>query len=138
MLKYGPTCKTMDELWYNIYHQSKTLTIEPTSHCIKGHIKRSLYGTFLMIHCLTCATLNPRSYEFEEVNGILMPCPCIHTLPEDAALSCNCEKCAARRCLCRQYEVPSCVFCKCQAGTQFKNRNTTHLKRIVAKGNQLN
>jgi len=55
VLKRGSHCKTMDELRFNIYTQSKNVSIDklpPTSKSVKLHILRAFYHTHLYQTCL--------------------------------------------------------------------------------------
>jgi hypothetical protein len=125
VLKRGSPCKTTDELRYQMYHQSKAVTMDqlpPTSASTTGHIRRSFYAAYTQMNCLTGASLDPKLYGFTETDGLLMPCPCTQMIPDNLALTCNCQKCATKRCDCRRRGVPCCVFCKCQSeSSQCKN-----------------
>ncbi len=119
VLKPRTTCKTMDELRYTLYHQSKVSDIDelpPTSHATSGHLLRSLYTAHRQINCLTCPLADPRQYGFEEVEGVLKPVTYSRLYPTDIVQSCACQQCATKRCECRKNGVPCCLFCKCQGG----------------------
>jgi hypothetical protein len=110
-----------------MYHQNKNQMIDqlpPTSAATRGQISRSFYFAFNQMNCLTGTILDPKMYGFveSEHDGSLMPSPCTRLLPEDLTLSCNCIKCATKKCACRSLEIPCCAFCKCQAtSTDCKN-----------------
>lgn len=120
VLKPGSSCKTMDELRYQMYHQSKAVTIDqlpPTSAATLQHVRRGFYAAHIQMNCLNGTSLCPLQYGFIEVDGLLMPDINIHMLPDDIAFTCSCQKCASKRCVCRQNLAPCCVFCKCQSDT---------------------
>jgi hypothetical protein len=109
--------KTMDELRYYKYYNSKNVTfadLPPTSFAIKGHIRRSFYAAYIQLNCLDNPDLDPKQFGFEEDNGLLVPGMCKRLLPEDLPQSCTCTKCTTRHCPCHQQDAPCCIYCKCQ------------------------
>jgi len=118
VLKHGSPCKSMDELRYYQYHQTKSCTMDqlpPTSYATRGHILRAMYATHMQINCLRNDSLDPTQYGFELVDGQLIANKFCRLIPDDLVMCCTCRKCATRRCLCRKNNFPCCQFCKCQA-----------------------
>ena len=49
VIKEGKHCKTVNELWYLVYHQSKVTSLDelpPTSYSLRRHLPRSFYSVF--------------------------------------------------------------------------------------------
>ena len=112
--------QSMDELRYHLYHHSKKtiLDLPPTSRSIKGHILRAFYGTYLQLHCLDSPQLDPQSFGFSQVDGIMQPDRLQVLLPDDFPMPCNCTSCATKRCHCRQLDMTCCPYCGCQASNK--------------------
>ena len=77
LYKFWKRCyfKTLDEMRYNMYHSSKSVSLEdlpPTSHSSRGHIPRALHAIYTMISSAfswLCVTLCKRSYHiFTSIN----------------------------------------------------------------------
>lgn len=115
--KSNSQCKSMDDLRYHLYHHSKNTIVDlpPTSRAIKGHILRAFYGTYLQIHCLDSPQLDPQSFGFSQVDGIMQPDRLQILLPDDFPMPCNCTSCATKRCPCRQVGIRCCPYCHCKA-----------------------
>lgn len=117
VFKSGTPCKSMDQLRHHLYHHSKKtiLDLPPTSRSVKGHILRAFYGTYLQLHCLDNAELNPCEFGFYQDYCALLPERMQLLLPNDFPLPCKCSACATQRCPCRQNQITCCPYCSCQA-----------------------
>ena len=102
---------------YYLYHHSKKTIVDlpSTNHSVRGHILRVFYETYLQLHCLDNAELNPCEFRFYQGDGALLPDRKQALLPDDFPMPCRCPACATRRCPCRQNEIKCCVYCSCQA-----------------------
>ena len=117
VLKPNSTCTTMDNLRYDIYHQSKVSdlhSLPPTSSDLHLHILRCLYTTYMQIHCRQNVTVDAANYGYEERNGSLVPSYHPNNVPESLVQTCNCKKCSTKQCACRKIGIPCCVYCKCK------------------------
>ena len=110
-------CESMDQLRYYLYHHSKKTIVDlpPTSRSVRRHILRAFYGTYLQLHCLDNAELNPCEFGFYQDDGALLPDGKQALLPDDFPMLCRCTACATKRCPCRQNEIKGCPYCSCQA-----------------------
>ena len=118
VLKNGSSAKSMDELRYSLYHQSKNMTVDqlpPTSYSTLGHIKRAYYTCHVLLNSLDGKiVLDPKDYGYEEKDGILVATKFQRLIPDGLSQYCSCLKCSTVRCYCRKNQVPCCLFCKCQ------------------------
>ena len=110
-------CPVMDKLRYHLYHHSKKTIVDlpPTSCSGRGHILQAFYGTYLQLHCLDDAELNPCEFGFYQDDGALLPDIKQALLPDDFPMPCRCTASATKRCPCRQNEIKYCSYCSCQA-----------------------
>ena len=110
-------CESMDQLRYYLYHHNKKTIVDlpPTSRSVRRHILRAFYGTYLQLHCLDNAELNPCEFVFYQDDGALLPDGKQALLPDDFPMLCRCTACATKRCPCRQNEIKGCPYCSCQA-----------------------
>ena len=117
VIKPGVPFKTMDELRYYLYLQSKKTIakLPPTSRATKDHIYRAFYGTYLQLHCLNGPKLDACDFGFYEDDSLMKPRESQQLVPEDLPTNCTCGKCATRRCSCRSSNVPCCIYCSCKA-----------------------
>ena len=104
-------------LRYHLYHHSKKTIVDlpPTSCSGRGHILQAFYGTYLQLHCLDDAELNPCEFEIYQDDGALLPDIKQALLSDDFPMPCRCTACATKRCPCRQNEIKYCPYCSCQA-----------------------
>ncbi len=130
--KPGYSLKTMDEVRFNIYHQSKKSVVElpPTSNMTKAHILRAFYGTYIQHHCISGLQLKPEDFGYREEDGLLMPIQNHILLPDDFPRSCSCGKCATTKCICRMAGVACCSYCKCRTPGTEGCKNPNMLLRI--------
>ena len=110
-------CESMDQLRYYLYHHSKKTIVDlpPASRSVRRLTLRAFYGTYLQLHCLDNAELNPCKFGFYQDDGALLPDGKQAQLPDDFPMLCRCTTCATKRCPCRQNEIKSCPYCSCQA-----------------------
>ena len=110
-------CESMDQLRYYLYHHSKKTIVNllPTSHSVRRHILRAFYRTYLQLHCLDNAELNPCEFGLYQDDGALLPDIKQALLPDDFPMPCRCTVCATKRCPCRQNEIKGYPYCSCQA-----------------------
>ena len=115
--KPGTKYKTLDELRYHLYYQSKKtiLDLPPTSCTVEGHILRSFHGTYIQMHCLESPLLDPINFGCIESDGSLQPHRLQVLLPEDFPMPCTCMACATSRCSCRKVGIGCCPYCKCKS-----------------------
>ena len=114
----------MDDLRYDMYHNSKMVSIDqlpPTSYSLTGHLLRSFLATYKQINCLDNCFIDPKQFGFEEVDGLLLPSSYYQLLPDDLPQACSCKKCATVRCDCRKQGLPCCIFCCCHSQTECRN-----------------
>ena len=107
----GTQLKTMNAMRYFVYHISKNVAysdLPPTSQSIAAHIQRSLYSTYIQIHCMK-KIIDPYQYGFEYCNELLVPIKDMKLLPDDLSQVCVCVKCATKRCPCRENKVACCT-----------------------------
>ena len=117
VLKPNSTCTTMDDLRYEMYHQSKVSdlhSLPPTSADLHLHILRCLYTTYTQMHCLQNITVDPTNYGYELKNGSLVPIYHQNNVSESLVQICSCKKCLTKHCACRRIGVPCCVYYKCK------------------------
>ena len=117
VLNPNSTCTTMDDLRYEMYHQSKVgdlHSLPPTSADLHLHILRCLYTTYTQMHCLQNVTVDPTNYGYELKNGSLVPIYHQNNVSESLVQTCSCKKCLTKHCACRRIGVPCCVYCKCK------------------------
>jgi hypothetical protein len=114
--KSSSQSKSMDELRH--YSKKTILDLPPTSRSIKGHILRAFHGTYLQLHCLDSPQLDPQSFGFSQVDGIMEPDRLQVLIPDDFPTPCNCTSCATNRCPCRQLGIRCCPYCRCQASNK--------------------
>ena len=115
------TCTTVDDLRYEMYHQSKVSdlhSLPPTSADLHLHILRCLYTTYTQMHCLQNVTVDPTNYGYELKNGSLVPIYHQNNVSESLVQTCSCKKCLTKHCACRRIGVPCCVYCKCKKTSQ--------------------
>ena len=107
----------MDQLRYHLYHHRKKTIVDlpPTSCSGRGHILQAFYGTYLQLHCLDDAELNPCEFGFYQDDGTLLPDIKQALVPDDFPMPCRCTACATKCCPCRQNEIKYCPYCSCQA-----------------------
>ena len=117
VFKSGTHCESVDQLRYYLYHHSKKTIVDlpPASPSVRGHILLAFYGTYLQLHCLDNAELNPFKFGFYQDDGALLPDRKQALLPDDFPMPCRCTACATKRCPCRQNEIKCCPYCSCQA-----------------------
>ena len=76
VLNPNSTCTTMDDLRYEMYHQSKVSdlhSLPPTSADLHLHILRCLYTTYTQMHCLQNVTVDSTNYDYELKNASIVP-----------------------------------------------------------------
>ena len=136
IIKPGAKFKTMDELRYYMYHQTKKsiADLPPTSRATRAHILRAFHGTYIQLHCLTGAKVNPIDFGFYAEDDILKPIEDVKLIPDDLPVSCKCAKCATRRCSCRDNSVPCCIYCSCQ-GVENACKNPNVVLRVPVQMN---
>ena len=91
VLKPNSTCTAMDDLWYEMYHQSKVSDLHllpPTSADLHLHILRCLYTTYK--------------------SGSLVPIYHKNNVVESLIQTCSCKKCLTKHCAYRIIDVPCC------------------------------
>ena len=106
-------CKTMDELKYHLFHQSKKKYSgsTPNSRAIQGHVLKAFYGTYLQLHCLTKMQLDPQNFGYSVADGILQPDRRQIILPENFPMPCKCTSCATKQCPCSHLVLRWCQYC---------------------------
>ena len=128
VLKKGTKFKKMDQLRNELYHHSKSVSLQqlpPTSSATRLHILRAVYATNEMVSLLSTThdRLDPTQYGFEELDDLLTPKMDTNPIPEQFATHCNCLKCGTQRCPCRSNAEPCCSFCRCQSGLVAECKN---------------
>ena len=121
VLKKGTKFKKMDQLGIELYHHSKSVSLQqlpPTSSATRLHILRAVYATNKMVSLLSTThdRLDPTQHGFEEVDDLLTPKMDANPIPEEFATHCNCLKRGTQRCPCLSNAEPCCSFCRCQSG----------------------
>ena len=138
VIKQNSSCKSMNELRYDIYHHKKSiffLDLPPTSLETRVHCLRAIYNTYLYKHAMRVKSmpfLNPKDYGYEELDGLLVPSRYTQLQPEDLIQPCNCTACATPRCKCRAAVESCCVYCKCSGKVPpCKNPSINHNVRYI-------
>ena len=123
--KPGTKYKTLDELQYQLYYQSKKtiLALPPSSRTVEGHILWSFFGTYMQIHCLESPLLSPINFGYMKSEGGLQPHKLQVLLPEDFPMPCSCIACATSRCCCRKVGMECCPCCDCKSVETPKCKN---------------
>ena len=100
VMKSNSSCKSMDDLRYDIYHHTKSssfVDLPPTSLETRGHCVRAIYNTYQYTYAMlikSMPVLNPNDYAYEELDGLLVPSRYTQLQPEDLIQPCNCKACA--------------------------------------------
>ena len=130
VLKKGTNFKKMDQLRNELYHHSKSVSLQqlpPTSSATRLHILRAVYkhATNEMVSLLSTThdRLDPTQYGFEEVDDLLTPKMDANPIPEEFATYCICLKCGTQRCPCLRNAEPCCSSCRCQSGLVVECKN---------------
>ena len=121
VLKPNSTCTTMDDLRYEMYHQSKVRDLHSLPHTsadLHLHILRCLYISYTQMHCLQNVTVDPTNYGYELKNGSLVSIYHQNNVSESLVQTCSCKKCLTKQCACIGIGVPCCVYCKCKTASQ--------------------
>ena len=89
---YKYSCTSMDDLRYEMYHQSKVsdlYSLPPTSADLYLYILRCLYMTFTQMHCRQKVTVDPTNYGYGLKNGSLVPIYHQNNLKESLVQTCT-------------------------------------------------
>ena len=119
VLKSSSSCKSMDDLRFDIYHHSKShsfVDLPPTSFETRGHCLRGIYNTYQYLYAMVVKlmpVLDPREYAYEEIEELLVPSRYLRMYPEGLIEPCSCKACATSRCKCKAEGARCCVYCKC-------------------------
>lgn len=117
VLKPKSRCAAMDDLRYEIYHQTKVNDLHsllPTSADLHLLILSCPYTTYIQTHCLQKVTVDPTNYGYEDRNGSLVPANCPNNVSESLIQTCSCKKCSTKHCSCRSIGISCCVYCECK------------------------
>ena len=128
ILKKGTKFKKMDQLRNELYHHSKSVSLQQlptTSPATRLHILRAVYATNEMVSLLSTThdRLDQTQYVFEEVDDLLQPKMDANPIREEFAIHCNCVKCEIQRCTCLRNAEACCSFCRRQSDLDAECKN---------------
>ena len=116
---------TFDEERVKVWKATNSvLNLPPTSHSIRGHIRRWWFLYKLLSNLLNpgeYSFLRPQDYGWDLLDNDLMPQKCLNLVPEKFVKTCGCNKlglkdtgCQTNRCKCRKSDLKCTEYCKCQ------------------------